>query len=68
MDLSPAIYRLLSNINVAKLGQHTGVPEIPDREGYISDLVAVWTGCAAVLVQNDLRVRYILDPGGNLQR
>lgn len=55
IDLSPAIYHLLSNLNMSSLGQTVGVPSIPDREGYIGDLVDVWTGCAAVLVENDMR-------------
>lgn len=58
-DVSPAIYRLLSSITVSKLGgaQDLGVPDIPDRETYIADLVEVWTGCGAVLVENNQRVR-----------
>ena len=62
-DISPAIYRLLSNINVAKLGQNTGVPDIPDREAYISELVDTWTGCAAVLIHNDMRVSLLIPAG-----
>lgn len=59
--LSPAIYRLLSNINVVSLGQDTGVPDIPDRDTYISELVAAWSEMAAITVHHNLRVRTWVD-------
>merc|ERR1711974_474285 len=54
-QLSPAIYRLLSNINVVSLGQDTGVPDIPDRDVYVASLVGIWSEMAAVTVENNLR-------------
>lgn len=58
VDLSPAIYRLLSNMLTD--GPNTG-PSLStkEREEYVDQLVDCWTGAASVLVQQGDKVRFV---------
>ena len=53
--LSPAMFRLISNIFVFDHASRGG-PTIADRSGYAEQVVECWTRCLIVMVENDIAV------------
>lgn len=52
-SISPAIYKLLSDIHIAAEDGHCPAAQ---RPFYVRKLIDCWAGCAQVLIQNDLTV------------
>jgi hypothetical protein len=63
--ISPAIYKLLSNLLVA--GAEGGVVGI-EKEAYVNQLVDCWAGCACVLVQQGDQVSCLKTVQAGLRR
>lgn len=57
-NLSPAFFRLVSNILVAT-GLGRGGPTIGDRSAYAQRVVECWTRCLSVMIENDVVVSIV---------
>lgn len=54
-SFSPRLYAILSDLSVTNSGRDSGVPDLPNKAGYMDNVTELWAMCAVALVQKNKR-------------